>query len=102
MLSEEDVIRILESEEVQKSRSGNPATHSFMCGYEMLFSCMAPKTPEHIEPTGHGVIYTFTLEQLPKLDEMTLREVGRQGFYFDKYAKRFAYNVREFHGHRTT
>jgi hypothetical protein len=99
-LTEDEVITILESKDVQSSRSGNPATHRFIVGYDLLFRLMRSKTPETIEPTGHGVIYTFALEDVPTVDEETLKELGRQGFYYDRYARRFAYNVREVHGHR--
>lgn len=99
-MTEAQARSILESDEVQKSRSGNPTGHRFITGYELLLRGCVIGTTEQIHPTNYGVIYTFTLDQLPHLEEITLKEVGRQGFYLDLHSKRFAYNVLEPHGRR--
>lgn len=92
-MSPEEVKKILNSPEAKwRSNTESPVSHSFVVGYEMLRRVAKNKIPEQLY-AEHDIIYSFKLEDLPGLEEMTVKEMGRLGWHFNEEHNCFAYFV---------
>lgn len=72
----------------------SPITHTFAVGYDMLWVMAREKVGEQLSVAtkdGIGIIYTFKVDDLPGLEEETVKQLGRMGWFFDEESSRMAY-----------
>jgi hypothetical protein len=82
--------------EVRKTFNQTVVKDAFVVGYQMMRDCAIPKSGEQLDvqlTDDMKRIMTFTLEQLPNLTLMHVKELSNLGFWLDFESNTIYYRI---------